>query len=197
MLYCIFDNSVGQHTNTTPDRRAVVHSEETGIPHGKRLLLALGAVALLVLAAVLFWLFSHQTAAPRPLAKEKLDQAVQGIDMNADFEAAERELTRQLDTAADPKKKADIYVRLASVSLQRKQYAKAAEYQIEAGRADASRKDQLAGSIGDTYMQLGDKKKALPYYRQALDYYESRPDGYSGKQYLIARTRSKIQELEP
>jgi tetratricopeptide (TPR) repeat protein len=162
----------------------------------KRVLLVGTALGLLMLAGTLALLFTQKKAAPKPVSQEKISEAVQATVANPDYAAVEAELQNQLRIATDPKKKADIYVRLASLSMQQKQYALAADQLIEAGHADTSRADVLAVAIGDAYLEIGDEQKALPFYKKALAFYESRPEQYSGKRSYIDSTKAKIAEIE-
>lgn len=185
------------HTKHTAHKTGIFLGSDTEAPRrGRQVVLIAAALGLLLVAGLLVLFIMHDTPAPKPLTQEKIDQAVQGTVANPNYEAAEKALRQQLAATKDGKKKADIYVRLASIAMQRKQYAKAAEYQIEAGHADTARADSLAAGIADAYMLQGDKQRALPFYRKALEYYTSRPDTFSGKQYYIARTTSKIEGIE-
>lgn len=154
-----------------------------------------GVFAVTGVACLVLFLSTRERT-PNPISDTKIAQAVHGTVENPDYIAVETELKKRLESEKNPKKKADIYIRLASISMQQKHYSKAADQLIAAGRSDTSRADSLAGSVADAYAMAGNKQDALPYYKKSLEYYSSQPDTLSGRQYYLQTITKKIEEIE-
>jgi tetratricopeptide (TPR) repeat protein len=162
------------------------------------LLAALSLMVLIGAGTAYYFASTHTTnsADVKKITQKRVDQAVGKTIENPDYAAAGTELNKQLQETNDKKKQADIYVGLASIALQQGKYQEVIDNELLAAKADPSRADALALTIGDAYAQLGKKAEALKYYQQALAYYNAKPENFIGRKYYITSTQTKITEIQ-
>jgi tetratricopeptide (TPR) repeat protein len=166
------------------------------VPHIGRVTLLI--IVVIVVGAGAYWYYSSHRKKDTGVSastQKTIDSAVTKSVQNPDYAAAKAALNDQLKTTTDNKKRATLYVSLASIALQQGKSQDVVDNELRAIQADPSLEGAQSRTIADAYEKLGNKSEALKYYQKSLDYYKSQPDTFSGRDYFISSIQSKITEL--
>lgn len=133
---------------------------------------------------------SEQTVFEKKAAEIKADWSV--ANSSSDYESGKTTLSDKADNSSSPEEKAKAYMQLSQLAVNNNDHEMYLEYALRAEKESPTH--LTARMCGDASRRLGDKDKALEYYKMSLERIGNATDD-ERKNYARMEVNEKIEEL--
>lgn len=133
---------------------------------------------------------SEQTVFEKKASEIKADWSV--ANSSSDYESGKTTLSDKADNSSSPEDKAKAYMQLSQLAVNNNDHEMYLEYALRAEKESPTH--LTARMCGDASRRLGDKDRALEYYKISLERV-GEPVNDERKVYFIMEINEKIEEL--
>ena len=133
---------------------------------------------------------SEQTVFEKKASEIKADWSV--ANSSSDYESGKTTLSDKADNSSSPEDKAKAYMQLSQLAVNNNDHEMYLEYALRAEKESPTH--LTARMCGDASRRLGDKDKALEYYKMSLERIGNATDD-ERKNYARMEVNEKIEEL--
>ena len=133
---------------------------------------------------------SEQTVFEKKASEIKADWSV--ANSSSDYESGKTTLSDKADNSSSPEDKAKAYMQLSQLAVNNNDHEMYLEYALRAEKESPTH--LTARMCGDASRRLGDKDRALEYYKMSLERV-GEPVNDERKVYFIMEINEKIEEL--